>query len=111
MMIGTNNLHLNTDEEIIAGLDLLIRAIQTRQPSAEIIILGIYPRREKEERVAQLNLKIARLTGNQNVQYADVGTTLLTPDGKADESLFTDGLHPNEAGYRKLGEVIRTYLE
>jgi lysophospholipase L1-like esterase len=111
MMIGTNNLHLNTDEEILAGLQLLVRAIQERQPKAKILLLGIYPRRKGEERVSQLNLKIAQLSGDTNVQYADVGTTLLAQDGKVDESLFTDGLHPNAAGYQKLAKLIQPYLK
>ena len=111
MMIGTNNLHLNTDKEIVAGLKLLVQAIQQRQPKAKVLLLGIYPRRKGEERIAQLNLKIAQLSGNTNVQYANVGTTLLAQDGKVDESLFTDGLHPNAAGYQKLGKLIQPYLK
>jgi len=110
MMLGTNNLHLNTDEEIIAGLELVIKAIKNRQPHARILLLGIYPRREKEERVADINIKIARLAGNQNLDFADIGGVLLKDDGKIDESFFLDGLHPNEKGYSRLAPEIRTQL-
>lgn len=109
-MLGTNNLHLNSDEEIIEGLRLVIKATKSRQAHAQILFLGIYPRRNNEARVASLNLKIAQLTGEQNIFFNDIGTVLLGDDGKIDESLFRDGLHPNEKGYTKLAPLIRAQL-
>lgn len=63
-----------------------------------------------EQRVKKLNLKIVRIAGENNVGYADFGNVLMDDFGKIDESLFTDGLHPNENGYRKLSEVLKQYL-
>jgi lysophospholipase L1-like esterase len=111
LMIGTNNLHLNTNEEILVGLDLLLAAIKNRQPQAEIVLLGLLPRRNREERIAALNLEIARLAGKQQVQYADMGGVFLNDAGKIDEALFSDGLHPNAEGYRRLREEVRAILE
>jgi lysophospholipase L1-like esterase len=100
--IGTNNLHLNTDDEIIEGMRLLLQAVRSRQPSADILVLGLYPRRGGEDRIAALNLRYAALCGDMNMRYADLGLDLLQPDGKIDESLFVDGLHPNAEGYRRI---------
>lgn len=108
--IGTNNLHLNSDEEIIDGLELLINAMKNRQPKAEILIIGLLPRRDNEERVANLNLTIAQLTGKLNVDYADIGKSMVQKDGNIDESFFSDGLHPNEKGYNLIGPELRSYL-
>lgn len=109
VMIGTNNLHLNTDDEILAGLDQLLKAIKYRQPKAKILLMGILPRRDKEERIANLNLRIAQLAGGQDVSYNDVGHLFLE-DGKLIERYFSDGLHPNEAGYKIMGEAWRKIL-
>ena len=111
IMIGTNNLHLNSDPEIIAGLSLLIEAIKTRQPTAKIVLMGILPRRNKEERVKQLNIVIAQLAGQHNISYTNLGGIFLQDDKKIDESLFSDGLHPNESGYLKLRELLKPLLE
>ena len=41
------------------------------------------------------------------VAYADPGKRLLVKGGKIDETLFTDGLHPNEEGYRRIAPAFR----
>ena len=109
--IGTNNLQYNTDEEIVEGWKLLIDAMKTRQPKTEILMIGIYPRRKQEERVAKLNLKLAKLTGEKDVKYLDPGKVFLQSDGKIDETFFSDGLHPNAKGYSVLGEKIKAYVK
>lgn len=111
LMIGTNNLHLNTDEEILEGLAMLIDVIKVRQPKAVFTLMGILPRRDYETRIAQLNLQIAQLAGEANIEYGYIGQVFLNPEGNIDESLFSDGLHPNEAGYLKMRDAFRPILE
>lgn len=106
VMIGTNNLHLNTDDEILTGLNLLLDAIRYRQPEAEILLMGLLPRRDYEARIVDLNLQIARLAGDQDIRFGDVGSVFLQPDHKIDESLFSDGLHPNADGYKRFGSAL-----
>ena len=38
--------------------------------------------------------------------FANPGTSLLLSDGKIDESLFLDGLHPNDSGYARIADEI-----
>jgi lysophospholipase L1-like esterase len=110
MMLGTNNLHLNTNEEILTGLELLLKGIKIRQPNSRILVFGLYPRKEKEDRIYELNLKIAQLAGLLNINFADVSEVLLNENGKINESFFSDGLHPNKEGYQRLAPEIRKYL-
>lgn len=107
VMIGTNNFQLNTDEEIVQGWDTLIQAIKQRQPQAKLTMVGIYPRRGQEERVITLNQQLAALTGKHNIHFADPGKVLLQSNQKINESLFSDGLHPNKAGYQQLGPIFK----
>jgi lysophospholipase L1-like esterase len=111
VMIGTNNLHLNTDTEIVEGLRMLVRAIKARQPKSELVLMGILPRRDAEIRVANLNSKIEDLARVLQIRYSYLGTVFLNKDQKIDESLFSDGLHPNEAGYLKFREVLQPLLD
>jgi len=110
MNIGTNNLQCNTNEEIVEGILGLIQVIRQRQPQAKLHIIKIYPRRGQESRVAQLNeLLASRLPHDNMIDITDATAKLLLPDGsgKIDESLFRDGLHPNEKGYSRIIEVLR----
>jgi hypothetical protein len=107
VMIGTNNLSINTDSEIVAGLSNLITEIRRRQPQSKIILSGLLPRRKMEQRIAVLNLQIAQI---KDITYIDPGKILLRPDGTIDESQFIDGLHPNTEGYRRLAPLIANYF-
>lgn len=104
--IGTNNIGLNTDEEIVEGLRFLLKAIKIRQGTAKIKLAGILPRKAAEERIAVLNNKIKKMAQENGCYYIDAGTQLLLPSGKIDESLFFDGLHPNEKGYQKIAPFL-----
>lgn len=110
LMLGTNNLHLNSNEEIIEGLELLIEAIKVRQPMAKVKIIGILPRVNGEKRLLELNKLISKLAMDTGVNYRDIGSVLLFDSGKIDDSLFKDGLHPNAKGYQKIAPLLAKYL-
>lgn len=111
LMIGTNNFQLNSDDEIVAGWRHLVRAIQHRQPKATLILTGIYPRRSQEERVKTLNSELAKIAGDFDAVYFDPGKVLVGNDGKIVEAYFSDGLHPNEAGYQRLAAEYLRYVK
>jgi len=110
LMIGTNNLQFNSDDEIIKGLQFLLKAIKEKQPAANILLMGILPRKGMEQRVANLNNGLSKIKLDTKTQFADAGKLFLKNDSKIDESLFSDGLHPNEKGYQKLGEFINNHI-
>lgn len=110
IMIGTNNLSINNDGEIIEGLKMLIQAVKVRQPATEVLLSGLLPRREQEKRIRTLNKAIAKLAGKNQIQFINPGKSLLNNHGKIDELLFGDGLHPNVAGYQKLATALLPYL-
>lgn len=114
MMIGTNNLQLNSNEEIVEGILGLAKLIRERQPQARLHVVKIYPRRGQEERIGKLNdLLASKLTLDGQTDLIDVTSQLLLKDGsgKIDESLFVDGLHPNEKGYGKIAAIMKDYLK
>jgi lysophospholipase L1-like esterase len=110
-MIGTNNLSGNSDQEIIEGLKLLVQAVKVRQPKTEILLSGLLPGRAQEKRIEVLNKAISKLATQMRVRFINPGKLLLDSAGNIDESLFGDGLHPNEAGYQKLAIALVPYLK
>ena len=105
IMIGTNNIPPKcTDEEIVAGIKAIIQEVQSRRPEAEVKLMGLFPRRDREDRVKTLNKSVKALANEMKVEYADPGKKLLGKDGKIVEANFTDGLHPSAQGYKLIAE-------
>jgi lysophospholipase L1-like esterase len=109
--IGTNNLEMNSNEEIAVGLKFLVKAIQMRQPNAKVTMLAILPRRKMETRVEALNKLLKKEFKKINIPFVDAGAVFKLKTGKIDETLFTDGLHPNAEGYRRFGKILKPILE
>ncbi|MEG1617236.1 MAG: SGNH/GDSL hydrolase family protein [Bacteroidales bacterium] len=105
--IGTNNLSVNSDEEIVNGILNLADQITLLQPEAELTVIGLLPRRNFETRIAGLNQKLRERCRAQKINYVDVGGVLVDRKSKKiNESLFKDGLHPNAKGYERIGERL-----
>ena len=107
LMIGINNFCCDEDERIVEGIVNLVSAIRTRQPEAAIEVIGILPCRNAENRVKHVNGLIEKAVSAQGIaSFTDTGHRLLRKDGTIDESLFCDGLHPNEKGYARIAGTI-----
>ena len=114
VMAGTNDIYSRTEEAIAEGMVGLIEYIRVKQPTARIHIVHIYPRRKAIDRVDKVNATVDELLKSSdltNYDIVDVKSVLTKADGKLDESLFRDGLHPNEEGYRRIAEVYRKYIQ
>ncbi len=102
-MVGTNNITLNTVEEIGAGIDAICAEIHRRSPSTKILLLAIFPRGAKADatraKVTEVNQRIARLDGRNGVTFLDLGDKFLAPDGSITTDVMYDYLHPTAKGY------------
>lgn len=110
LLIGTNNLPFNSDAEIIDGIVCVAKAIRERQPSAQLRVLGILPRKEMEDRIKKINAALQNQLAEMSVTYIDLAPVLTNEKGKIDLSLFLDGLHPNEKGYERIADVLSAFL-
>jgi lysophospholipase L1-like esterase len=117
LMIGTNNLRGNTDEEIADGVKATVAELHKRTPETKLLLLGVFPRGEKAEdpnraRIKHINSIIAQLDdGGKSVKYLDIGDKFLQPDGTLPKSIMPDGLHPNAKGYEIWVDAIAPTLQ
>ena len=84
-MIGTNNVPLNTPDEIAAGVSAICDEIHQRSPASRILLLGIFPRGEKPDAnraaIEAVNQRIATFEGRGGVvTYLDIGDRFLAAD-------------------------------
>ena len=110
LLMGTNNLDKNSDDEIIDGINELVRAVRYRQPKAEIYVTGILPRAGMEARLVRLNKALQVRLLNEEATYIEMSTVLTHPDGKIIKELFIDGLHPNKEGYRRIAKMFEKVI-
>ena len=107
LTIGINNVATGRDnKEIVEGISMILSAILSRRPEAELTLMGVFPCRGREGRVKDINQELKALARNKGVRFENPGRKLLK-NGKIDESLCTDGLHPNEEGYRLIASYYR----
>ena len=110
MMLGTNNLDLNTNDEIIRGIRETVELIADKQPQAQLYVVKILPRRGKEERLRLLNTQLEKaLAEMPQVQVLDLSDIFIRKNGLIDEKLFSDGLHPNRKGYQAIARQLKRY--
>ncbi len=104
LMIGTNNVPLNTPDEIAAGVSAICDEIHQRSPASRILLLGIFPRGEKPDAnraaIEAVNQRIATFEGRGGVvTYLDIGDRFLAADRSISKDIMYDFLHPTAKGY------------
>jgi lysophospholipase L1-like esterase len=110
MLIGTNYLIFNTNEQIVAGNAAIIRVLERTNPQAKILLLGLLPRADehpekKPSRTDLINEHLAKLADGKRVRFLDLGPKFLDEHGYYK---FThDGLHPDEEGYEIFATALR----
>lgn len=115
VMIGTNNMSINTTEEIAAGVTAICEELRVRLPQSKILLIGIFPRGAKadagRDKITGVNRELAKLHGTRNITYMDIGKVFLEADGSIAPAIMNDYLHPTEAGYERWGEAIAPTLK
>ena len=112
VMIGTNNLWGKTAkaEDAAAGVKAILDLIQSKQPKAKILLLGIFPRGEKpnpgRDLITATNEIISKYAGG-NVQYMDIGAKFLEPDGTISKEVMKDSLHLISKGFDIWADAIQ----
>jgi lysophospholipase L1-like esterase len=103
LMIGTNNITLNTPDEIAAGVEGICTTIHQRSPATKILLLAIFPRGQKPDairaKVDEVNRLLARLDARDDVTFLDIGAKFLEADGTISPEVMYDFLHPTAKGY------------
>jgi lysophospholipase L1-like esterase len=103
VLIGTNNIDLNTPDEIAAGITAICVELHRRAPAARILLLSIFPRGATPDamraNVGAVNERIARLDGKGGVSYLDLVKTFVQADGTISSDVMYDFLHPTAKGY------------
>jgi lysophospholipase L1-like esterase len=108
VMAGTNNLEVNTPEEIAKGISHLCINILQKKPNAQILLLAVFPRGQDSytKELNTLNERLEKLDPFPSITFKDIGAVFLNDQGKLTRNIMPDLLHPGEEGYRRWAEAI-----
>lgn len=106
-----------TKEEIVANFDAMIQSVRAKNPDCEFLLVSTLPTTEafyagQQSKINLLNMAYKRYASKtKGVTYVDVYSSFTSKTGEyAYPELLSDGLHPNQAGYQKMAEILKQYL-
>jgi lysophospholipase L1-like esterase len=115
--VGTNNLYQDhnagSDDEIVAGIDAVVKAIRAKAPRARVLVLGLLPRQNEYfcTRISAINAGLARLDDGAAVRVLDCAASFVSAPGQVKADLFQkDLIHPNATGYALWAQAIAPLL-
>ncbi len=105
-----------TVQEVAEQYAQFIKKVQAALPDTRIIILSLNPtpaRIKKAAKQKELNeLLKGMVAEGKNLDYVDLWTPTLGPEGKPKPELFVkDGIHNTEEGYRLWTQLIAPHLK
>ena len=114
IMIGTNNMGINTAPEIAEGVHQICERVHAASPDTKILLLGIFPRGPKvdatRKKIEDINAILAKLDGQNNVTFLDIGPKFLAADGSITKDIMNDFLHPTAKGYAIWSDAMELTL-
>jgi len=121
LMIGVNNTWAQEDpvvESVFAGIVSVLETVHARKPKARIILQSLLPTNDAERNrnvVIPVNARIKDLAERQPYAgytvFLDLYPHFTDIKGGQNAALFvTDGVHPNDAGYRVWSAELLPFL-
>jgi lysophospholipase L1-like esterase len=117
LLIGTNDIEVNTEPEVIAGnLRLIIDALRESNPAMPVVLCEVLPssatKARPTDKIRKLNaLYLAAVADQPQVTVLDTWSLFANVHGDAKEEEMPDLLHPNILGYAKWAAALRPILE
>jgi beta-glucosidase len=120
LMIGTNNLAHQTEDQIFEGIKTVIDRVLIKLPESKILLLGLTPRglnrdphqltTAPDPRINSLNARLAKLETTPNLRYLDLGPALLDANGQLVQTTQPDFLHLSRKAYQTWADTMEPIL-
>jgi lysophospholipase L1-like esterase len=100
----------------VGGVSAILTAIHKKTPESKILLEAILPRGPSlsepiNEKIRQVNAKLATLANGKDVFFLDVSDKLVEPDGTISAEVMPDKLHVAGPGYTRWLEALAPVLE
>jgi lysophospholipase L1-like esterase len=119
LMIGTNNLHDDSAEQVAAGIEAIVTHLAQKLPRTPVLVLGVFPRGEKPAdparfKIADVNHRVSTWIVDRanersvkpRVEFLDFGDRFLEKDGSISPEIMPDFLHLSPKGYQIWADAV-----
>lgn len=120
ILIGTNQLKDQSNEEIFYEIVELTKIIHEERKYAHIYVESIYPVNEnvdnqhtrirKNSRIRKINRLLKDYFYDSYVDYIDIYSKLADDDGNLKEEYTVDALHLSDEGYEVVTDILKDYM-
>jgi lysophospholipase L1-like esterase len=119
LLAGTNNVGNKVPPEgvesaaasVTRGLEALVRVMQSKAPTAVIILMGIFPRNDNlavMPEIERINANLAGMADGHKIRYLNINGQLADPAGKLRDGMMNrDKLHPVLNGYQVWADELK----
>jgi lysophospholipase L1-like esterase len=121
LLVGINNSWAAEEpvaDSVFEGVRAVLQALHAGKPNARIVLQTLLPTNEEArnvEVVRPVNRRLVALASSppyaNYVSLLDLYPAFVDASGKQIGSLFNDGLHPSEAGYRVWRDQLVPFLD
>jgi len=105
--VATNHAKSSTPERLCKDVIDTLQQIQNSNPNSRIAFSSVI--RRKDDQV--INMKVRKLNGLLEEELALNGFDIIDNNNIQYSNLWTDGLHVNEGGFRKLSGHLSKYIK
>jgi lysophospholipase L1-like esterase len=119
LQVGINDIARGeTFVEASEGQREIWHQLRTAIPDVEIIVCSLLPMRDKNNRwnrnynqlIEEYNVLLSKMTVQEGLQFVDLFSAFVGPDGCLPESFTFDGLHLTSAGYQIWYQTVKPWL-
>jgi lysophospholipase L1-like esterase len=119
LLIGVNDLAFgNSVPEIEQAYRTIVQKIRSESPDTELYLQSLLPVNNdvrhvgvKNERILEVNARIAQIARDFALPYLDIATPLKDADGNLAAKFTEDGLHVNGLGYFVWKKEIEKFVK
>jgi len=124
LLAGTNNLggkpspenDASKVQEVVSGIDAIIKLMHQKSPNSTIILMGITPRNDRVNgtamvgAISKVNQRISQFANGKNIRYLNINDKLADANGKLFDGVTVDGLHLSLKGYQIWADALKPIL-
>lgn len=93
------------------GKEKILVILPLYRYNEEMIKTNFFHEADKEINLEGYRKIIIEIASNFGLPYVDFKKEMGNPANELDEGNFIDGLHPNDSGHQKLGELLANYIK